>query len=141
MFQLTQAIDEWVNGVQIRQCQSDAASAELKDHLWCEVEHLIDQGYSEKEAFTHATQRVGSAEMLTDEYEKNRTMKSRMCAVLTYGERDTGKMGTVLALMFAGAILLSAVVLRGQSDAFMVIMLMLIALWFISNQMLPAKAT
>ena len=76
MFDLDKEIDAWCRSVHSNGWKRASSNAELKDHLYCEVERLSEEGLSEKQAFLAATERMGNVEDLRSEYSKNRNLVS-----------------------------------------------------------------
>jgi hypothetical protein len=76
MFDLDKEIDAWCRSVRSNGWKRASRNAELKDHLYCEVERLLEEGLSEKQAFLAATERMGNVEDLRLEYSKNRNLVS-----------------------------------------------------------------
>ncbi len=79
MFELEPAVNQWCAEVSRRITDSDDLRAELKDHLYCEIESLRDQGLSEEQAFRLAVQKLGDPTELVSEYRENRRLLSVFC--------------------------------------------------------------
>ena len=80
MFQLDKAVDEWCN--QIIEEGSAEALAELKDHLYCEVDNQLAQGLTPEQAFVAATEKLGDPSKLRAEWHKNRNLFSQaLCRI------------------------------------------------------------
>lgn len=78
MFHLDSEIHAWCKSFRSR---NNATVEELKDHLYCEIDQLIEDGLSEKQAFVIATQRMGNPAELRKEYTKNRFTKETFCYI------------------------------------------------------------
>ena len=76
MFELDKEVDVWCRSVHSNGWKRASGNAELKDHLYCEVERLLEEGLPEKQAFLAATERMGNVEDLRLEYSKNRNLVS-----------------------------------------------------------------
>ena len=76
MFNLETAVDEWCQGIGNSQGESSELKEELKDHLYCEIEALLEEGLSDQQAFSLATKKLGQPDALLDEYSKNRNIFS-----------------------------------------------------------------
>lgn len=140
MFQLEQAMDEWCESVLVTRCGNQAKIDEIKDHLYCVIERLTEEGLTEEQAFNAATRQLGEADDLMAEYAKNKALLSKLCDAETRLESklriknmDPKKAATyqvVVSLAFAAAILISSYLLRGTEHA-TTVMFILIALWWI----------
>ncbi len=78
MFHLDREVDLWCGSLRLRR---KAAVEELKDHLYCKIDSLIEKGLSEKQAFTFATEEMGNLNDLRKEYDKNKLPKEFFCYV------------------------------------------------------------
>jgi hypothetical protein len=76
MFDLDKEINAWCRSVHSNGWRRASSNAELKDHLYCEVERLSEEGLSEQQAFLAATERLGNVEDLRSEHSKNRNLLS-----------------------------------------------------------------
>jgi hypothetical protein len=89
MFNLDQAITEWRRQMAAAGIKNAEALNELESHLRDDVEQHVRSGLSTQQAFEAATQRIGQASVLKNEFEKvgqaklplQRTLKSLLCAV------------------------------------------------------------
>jgi len=82
MFDLDKEIDAWCRSVLSNGWKRASSNTELKDHLYCEVERLLEEGLSEKQAFLAATERIGNVEDLRIEHAKNRSLSSTFSDLL-----------------------------------------------------------
>jgi len=150
MFNLETAVDEWCQGIGNPQGESAELKEELKDHLYCEIEALLEEGLSDQQAFSLATKKLGQPEALLDEYRKNRNIFSRMCNstetnlseysqqrshVMSY--KQNTKRILAQSILWAAAMLSSALLL-GESEQWGFYMLLLIVLASTSIGMDPA---
>lgn len=70
-FELDKEVDRWCRSVLKEVAGNEDAIAELKDHLYCEIDALRILGMPDQQAFIRATERMGSVEELMAEYSKN----------------------------------------------------------------------
>ena len=122
---------------------------ELKDHLYCIVEHYQTQGLSEQQAFNKAQDSFGDQETLSQEYAKNKNWKEALCSILNQkiSNEDIGevtmetmkkKLSTAMignSIIWAAALIGSAIIIDDKSAQQNVTM-MLIVLWFCSYSMI-----
>ncbi len=87
MFDLDKEIDAWCRSVRSNGWKRASSNAEFKDHLYCEVERLSEEGLSEKQAFLAATERMGNVEDLSLEYSKNRNLVPTFSDLLSANSR------------------------------------------------------
>lgn len=78
MFHLESEIHAWCQSFRSR---NHANVEELKDHLYCEIDQLTEQGLTEKQAFVIATERMGNPAELRKEYAKNRFTQETFCYI------------------------------------------------------------
>lgn len=141
MFDLEQSIEQWCKTISRNRCGQQANIDELKDHLWCEVENQMAKGESEQQAFYLATAIVGNIEELSAEYAKNKSLLERLNSngqaelfqqVIAGNEAMTTKLLKRMvignAILWAAAILATAIVLKDTDQGFSVMMI-LIGLW------------
>jgi len=69
-FQLDKAVNDWCADAGAGRADGDAV-AELRDHLYCEIERLRGDGLSDRDAFLAATTQLGDAGRLSAEFSKN----------------------------------------------------------------------
>lgn len=137
MFNLETAVDEWCKSISNPQGESAELREELKDHLYCEIEALLEEGLSEQQAFSLASKKLGQPDALLEEYSKNRSIFSRMCnstetklseytqqrnEVMTY--KQTSKRIIGQSLLWAAAILGSAMLFRDSEQQFLYLLLL-----------------
>ena len=69
-FNLKQSIDDYINQIKNQGSITSSDATELTAHLYDAADSLTKLGLSEEEAFTIACKRLGSEEVLTEEYSK-----------------------------------------------------------------------
>lgn len=132
MFQLEPQIRAWRQSLQARGLRDRERIDELEDHLYCEIERLLDQGLSEEGAFRAAIQQVGEAEALSTEYQKIELQKGH--------KMNPGKSAVIIiahALLHAAAILLANYLLRDTPHD-QTVTYLITSLWFASYMLLLA---
>jgi hypothetical protein len=72
MFNLDEAIADWRRTMLAAGIKSPAPLDELEIHLRDEIERQIKSGFTEQRAFVFATQQMGVAGMLKNEFQKGR---------------------------------------------------------------------
>lgn len=134
MFNLNQAIQQWCELVLSNDSIKSKNIDELIDHLHCEVEQFIKNGKSEEQAFKAAIEKMGEIDMLAGEYEKNRSFLQKLCA-FEYGTvgQNTNQNKTksnILSqsILWASAMIASALIITNEKEAFSVIFLVLLPL-------------
>ncbi len=133
MFRLDKEVEAWCQSVYDKGCQNETGMEELKDHLYCEIEHLMKEGLSEKQAFVRATERMGNAEDLYNEYFKNQNIFYRLFHSLN--KRSEMMTPKQLAVIMAAYVLLFAVItataksLLGGAEQFEDVSLLLYSVW------------
>ncbi len=147
MFQLEESVRKWCATNLPEDCRQGERFDELEDHLRCEVERLQRAGLDQERAFVAATGRMGEAKMLMSEFAKDRSFVSRLCA-LDRRLSDCGntqdpalrKMVNRLtighAILWAAAMIATALLLRGTENAGMMPILVMVPLWFASFMLL-----
>jgi hypothetical protein len=80
MFQLETEVRRWCKRAIPVYWLRSSCLAELEDHLLCIVEELKREGTSEEQAFFIATERLGNARILKDEFRKNARYSSNRSA-------------------------------------------------------------
>jgi len=75
MFNLEQAIRAWLKTLRGNQGLEDGYIEELHSHLLDEIDHLKEQGKSEKEAFDTAVANLGSVKKISADYYKTNTRR------------------------------------------------------------------
>ncbi|HET9273191.1 MAG TPA: permease prefix domain 1-containing protein [Methyloceanibacter sp.] len=136
MFDLDKEIANWSAAVHAGRCRSEASVAELRDHLYCEIERARAEGLTEEQAFSAAVAKLGSAPELAAENAKNRSLLAAVCAA----ERPRGPQGKFLmahgivwAAVMIGSALLS---IAGPMGYVFLLTLVLVPSWFASEQIL-----
>lgn len=142
MFQLEREIDAWCQSIYESGCRRKAGIEELKDHLYCEIERLMSEGLSEKQAFVQATERMGRTEELFDEYFKNRNIFSRWRYALNKrSEAMTPKQLAIamgVYLVFFALITAMTTKLWGGTEYFEELSVLLYTAWVMPLYMFPA---
>ncbi|MCA9000714.1 MAG: hypothetical protein KDB61_02240 [Planctomycetes bacterium] len=72
MFDLESEVLTWCRAVHNTGPDREARAEELADHLFCEIEHGVQQGLDEEAAFVAALRQLGAADRLQSEHGKNR---------------------------------------------------------------------
>jgi len=75
MFDLEDAIREWKKSLRKNEILEDGHIAELESHLREEIDHLIDGGISEKDAFRKASLGIGEPGRIASDYYKTTTRR------------------------------------------------------------------
>jgi hypothetical protein len=78
-FQLEQSVDGWCKAIGASGSDPDTLT-ELKDHLYCAIERLREQGLSDQEAFLAVTKQMGDVETLAVEFSRNDGYRARLCS-------------------------------------------------------------
>lgn len=142
MFRLEHEIDAWCQSIYESGCRNKSGIEELKDHLYCEIERLMSKGLFEKQAFIRATERMGKAEDLFNEYFKNRNVFSRWRYILNKRrEMMTPKQLAVamgVYLIFFALITATATRLWGGTEYFEELSVLLYTAWVMPLYMFPA---
>jgi hypothetical protein len=71
MFQLETKVRHWCKHAIPVYWLRPSSLAEMEDHLLCVIEQLTKDGTSAEQAFVIATERLGEAKLLRDEFRKN----------------------------------------------------------------------
>ncbi len=149
MFQLEQAMDNWCDRILVNRCNNQVKADEIKDHLYCVIERLTDEGLDEQQAFNAATRQLGEADDLMAEYAKNKALLNKVCEaeqtflsklrIKNMNPKKAGMYQTVVALIFAAAILVSSYLLKDTGHG-PTIMLILVGLWCIPFSIINASS-
>lgn len=75
MFDLEKAIEQWRKSLRKNQALEDGYMEELESHLRDKIDHLMEQGLSDKKAFTEAVEKIGDRDHIGEEYYKADTRK------------------------------------------------------------------
>jgi len=153
MFHLEKEIDAWCGSIHTSWFNRKARIEELKDHLYCEIEHLQTEGLSEKQAFFIATKRLENVEELMIEHSKNRpfisTFYHQTCDNIIHNlekwrvfmsPKKAASLIIVVSIIFAMAITFSTSVLDGTPYN-QTVRYLLLALWFIPFSLLSIAGT
>ncbi|QOL25330.1 hypothetical protein LP316_13665 [Thalassotalea sp. LPB0316] len=145
MFDLDTEVNLWFDTLTEINAINSESLDELKDHLYSEIEAQIAQGKSQQQAFYIATSKLGDQEQIKAEFAKNRERLFKLCqaqqdesfdALLLEQEdkqqKSLSKMMIGNALIWASAMIGSALLIKGHDNSQSVLML-LIALWFAST--------
>ena len=141
MFNLELVIHQWcVRVLQSHSIKSNKID-ELKDHLYCSVEAFQIEGLSEQDAFNRAIKELGEDQTLKESYDTNLTALNELWAfeygkVGDFADSTSGESlmkiykKTMLtnAVLWAAAMLASAIILRGNEEQAQSILMILVAL-------------
>lgn len=89
------------------------AVAELKNHLYCAIESLREQGLPDRDAFRAATKQIGDAAELAAEFSRIRT-----CSVTPSGRSEAMQLASVMivqSLVWAAVMIFVASTLSGTT--------------------------
>jgi hypothetical protein len=123
MFDLDREIDSWCRAIRLKAGKRASSIAELKDHLYCEVERLSDEDLSAEQAFLAATERIGNLEELRLEYSKNRNLGSTLSDLLAANSQlpageDISKLKTWLPTITSSVGMLLGGLLAAAASSF-----------------------
>ena len=93
MFNLEQSVKDWLKTLRKKTELEEGYVEELHSHLWDEIEHLLEEGKSKKEAFAGAVKNLGSIENIGVDYLKT---DSRQWIAVPPGKG----VGSILALFY-----------------------------------------
>jgi len=143
MFDLEREVTAWSEGIHAGRCRSAAGIAELKDHLYCEIERARGEGLSEEETFAAAVAKLGRAGELAAEHAKNRTALGAACAVAERldgaGPKHRGLLlahGIVWAAITISSALLAKKSSAASSEFLWQMLLVLLPGWIATEQIL-----
>jgi ABC-type multidrug transport system fused ATPase/permease subunit len=152
MFNLEKAVNQWCSEV-IKGAGTPERRDELKDHLYSDVERLQAQGLTQEQAFRAAIERLGETTSLAGEYAKNHNLLNKICVfentVLKVADNTvdgenkmpiSSKIIITQSILWAVAILASAIVLTDTEQAYQVVFLILTPLAVVSTLSLGAKS-
>lgn len=147
MFDLDKEVAAW-SSTMAQRCGREADIAELEDHLRSAFEHLSAEGVPPERAFELAVSRMGSVADIDAEYEKNRSLFSKLHSKvvswdrsLTKGSRSGQEIGLALifaSLIIAVAVLLSSTDLDGTTAA-SYLLLVSLPLWWASRALIRGR--
>lgn len=134
-FNLETAVQQWCELVLSNDSIKSNNIDELKDHLFCEIEHFLEQGSTEPEAFKAAIRKMGEVDMLSGEYEKNRTFLQKLCA-FEYGtvadhNNDSIKVKPIIiqqSVLWAAAMIATSLILDDKQQVFSIVFVVLLPL-------------
>jgi hypothetical protein len=134
-FDLDKAVQQWCELVLSNDCIKSQNIDELKDHLFCQVEHFQQSGKDEKQSFKLAIEKMGEIDMLSGEYEKNRNFLQKLCA-FEYGSvadhaNETMSIKTAIvqqSILWAAAIIGTSLIIDDKQQAMTVVFIVLIPL-------------
>ncbi len=143
MFDLDDAIDRWCARVTAGAPMQSDLAAELADHLHVTVAALMNEneGIDANVAFQMAKQRLGESQMLNQEFEKNRSLWSRLCAFdrgvsrlpkAPEIQRVARRLLIGHAILWAAAQLATAWMVADADESKSVAVMIMIPLWFAS---------
>jgi len=118
-FHLDKAVDDWCAAAGAGRPGPDAA-AELKDHLYCDIERRRGDGLSDHDAFLAATAALGDAGRLAAEFTKNSGCAAPSGGSQTVDPKNLGAraaIGLVQSLVWAVLMLAVSWTLRGTEYA------------------------
>lgn len=134
-FDLTKAVQQWCELVLSNDSIKSKNIDELKDHLYCQIEHFQQQGEDDKQAFQRAIEQMGEIDMLSDEYGKNRSFLQKLCAFEygTVADHAKETMSIKLAIiqqsiLWAAAIIGTSLMIEDKQQAMSLIFIVLIPL-------------
>jgi len=149
MNDLDRRIREWCATIVPEECGGADKRHELEDHLATEIAHLEATGLTPEQAFNTATRRLGDVTMLLNEYAKDRSFVSRLCALDRKLSGTAGPSDPALrrianrllvgnALLWAAAMLAGALLLQDADASQSMLLFVLIPLWFASQMLITA---
>jgi len=145
MFNLDLAIHQWCARILHSHSIKSNKIDELKDHLYCAIEAKQNEGLNEEQAFNQAIKELGNDEALKESFAINLTLSEKICA-FEYGkisDFSTPLEGEKLmkmyqrlmftqAILWAAAILVTAIMTKGMQDKPESLTLMLVILSTVS---------
>lgn len=144
-FNLDHEIQAWCQSIHTDWFTRETTTEELKDHLYCEIEQLMNNGLSDKDAFQSATQKLGTVHNLRKEHIKNLNLFSILTSDWSHymSPQQATKWNTLLSLCVAITIVLSTLILELSPYAFwsQPVMYTLILLYIIPYTKLSHAAT
>jgi len=134
-FDLDKAVQQWCELVLSNDSIKSKNIDELKDHLYCEIESFQHQGVEESEAFKLAIKKMGEIDMLSGEYEKNRTFLQKLCAfeygtVADHANKTINIKSAIIqqSVLWAAAIIATSLILDDKQQAMSVVFTVLLPL-------------
>lgn len=144
MFDLDREVTTWSAAANAARCRPAAGIAEMKDHLYCEIDRARAEGMPDEQAFRTAIARLGSATDLTAETAKNRSALGDACQVVArldgpLPSADHRRLLIVHALVWAALMIATSLVLKktaGPEVSSWLLIGILIPLWLASDLVL-----
>ncbi len=142
MFELDREVANWTSAAYADQCRRSDSLAELRDHLYCEIEQGRATGLTDEHAFAAAVAKIGPGVRLAAEHAKNRSWLGRACATLERWDRwdsGGGQRGLLVGhgILWAALTISLALFTRGSSKDFgMWLIVILVPCWLGSEQIL-----
>lgn len=141
MIDLDREVTAWSNAAAAAGCAGAERAAELRDHLYSEIEAARSRGLSDEQAFAAAVAKLGTPAQLAAEHAKNRTALGVVCSAVSRDERLAGR-GVPRAVLRAHALTWAAVMVSlsflmvrvgVRKDTAWVLSSVLIPLWYASE--------
>jgi len=134
-FNLDKAVQQWCELVLSNDSIKNKNIDELKDHLYCVIEEFIREGENQQQAFKQSIKKMGEIDMLSGEYEKNRTFLNKLCA-FEYGTLgDKAKQPSNIkflviqqSILWAAAMIATSLIVDDKQQAMSVIFIILLPL-------------
>jgi len=151
MFDLDKEVKLWIQSFKGR--SPEKSIDEIIDHLYCEIENLQNEGFSEQEAFEKAIQQFGSPSLFLTEQAKNRSLSSKffratgLSKLYQFEKKFTSPSKTskfagiqiiLVSILFAIAMVIAPKIITDKNIATTIVYL-LIALWWIFFVLLVTK--
>ena len=134
-FDLDKAVQQWCELVLSNDSIKNKNIDELKDHLYCVIEDFISQGENLQQAFKQAIKKMGEIDMLSGEYEKNRTFLNKLCAFEygTIGDRAKRPSNVKFliiqqSILWAAAMIACSLIISDKQQAMSVVFIILLPL-------------
>lgn len=147
MFDLEQGLAQWRHNLMGCRSVKRVHADELEDHLRCEIEALVGQGFSEERAFALATETMGDPDTLAAAYAQSRRRPFRTTLNRIHRmEKNIMKATRSSALMIGTSLIWAAImiacslVMRGAEQA-SDIHFILLSGWFATFFLLQPSGT
>ena len=134
-FDLDKAVQQWCEVVLSNDSIKSKNIDELKDHLYCQIEHFQQKGKDDKQAFKLAIEKMGEVEMISGEYEKNRSFLQKLCAfeygtVADHAKETMSIKSTIVqqSILWAAAIIGTSLIIEDKQQAMSVVFIVLLPL-------------
>lgn len=142
MFDLKTEIAAWSEAAHADRCRGSERTAELVDHLHCEIDRARADGLSDEAAFKVAVAKVGDGNAIAAEHAKNRSWIGTLCALAAREERlASGARGPLLAhaVLWSALIVATAIVLSADRALSSTMLLMvMVPGWLASHELMRA---